>query len=612
MSVTWDMVAMVKVTHVNEATLRLFEARDEKEMLHQINTTFGPKAIEVFIDELCAIWDKQKVFRAEADFRTLDGKELKTILSFHIPETIEGFKSIPVSILDITERKRAEEERERLSHAIEQAAETFVVTDSKGTIQYVNSAFEKITGYSSEEAIGQNPRILKSDEHNDEFYREMWDTLTRGETWRGRLVNRKKDGTLYTEEATISPVLDSSGKAVNYVAVKRDITQEIALGDQLRQSKKMEAVGQLAGGIAHDFNNLLAIINGNIDIVQHKHNSGSPPEENLEHIKEATSRAKDLVQQILAFSRQEPHKLVPVNLTIAVDESLKLLRSTLPATVEIMNTIDRSRAIFIKADTIQLQQVVINLCANAVYAMDEKGLLKISLTESEFNAPQGTDQQAGRYAKLSVSDTGTGIDKDTIDRIFDPFFTTKGVGVGAGMGLSVVHGIVKQHDGFITVDSILGQGSTFNIYLPITEEGEEELSIEATEALPTGTGKILFVDDEECIADTCGELLEYQGYKVTSVTSSAEALEIFKASPDEFDLVFTDQTMPGMSGVELANELLKIRPEIPIILCSGYSAKVSEADAKGAGIREFCMKPMDMKQLARVARKVLDERGKSA
>ncbi|MCK4509881.1 MAG: response regulator, partial [Desulfuromonadales bacterium] len=293
-----------------------------------------------------------------------------------------------------------------------------------------------------------------------------------------------------------------------------------------------------------------------------------------------------------------------------VNDSLKLLRSTLPATIEIMNTLNQSGAVFIKADTIQLQQVVINLCANAVSAMDEKGLLRITLKKIELASedfPAGTGRPRGKYAKLSVIDTGSGMTKETMDKIFDPFFTTKAVGVGTGMGLSVVHGIVEQHGGFVTVDSILGQGTSFNIFFPIAKQDAAKLKTVKTESLPTGTERILFVDDEECIAETCGELLEYQGYKVTSVTSSTKALELFIANPEAFDLVFTDQTMPEISGADLATELLKIRPNIPIILCSGYSAKVSEVDAKRIGIRKFCHKPIDMKQLAIVARAVLDE-----
>ena len=375
----------------------------------------------------------------------------------------------------------------------------------------------------------------------------------------------------------------------------------------------MEAIGTMAGGIAHDFNNLLNIISGNIDMIQQKNQAESTSEENVEHIKNAAGRAKNLVAQILAFSRQEQHDLVPVDIAVAVDDSLNLLRSTLPATVEIMTTVDvDTGTLVINADTTQLQQVFINLCTNAVHAMNGKGLLKIDLKEVEFASREIfaiAGQHAGRYAELSISDTGCGMDETTINKMFDPFFTTKGVGEGTGMGLSVVHGIIEQHGGFITVDSTPGHGATFNLYLPVISEIAVELKTKAAGVLPTGTESVLFVDDEESIAYTFNELLEHLGYKVTSVTSSLEALDIFKANPHEFDLVFTDQTMPGTSGAELATELLKIRPDIPIILCSGYSSQVSEEDAKGIGIREFCMKPMDMKQLATVSRKVLDGSG---
>ncbi len=389
----------------------------------------------------------------------------------------------------------------------------------------------------------------------------------------------------------------------------RQKTAHEKLEAQLQQAHKMEAIGTMAGGIAHDFNNLLSIIIGNIDIVQHKQNSGTSAEENVAHIKNATHRAKKLVAQILAFGRQEKPDLVSIDLVKAVTESLKLLRSTTPVSIEIMSTF-ADEPIVVNADTTQLQQVILNLSSNAAHAMADKGLLTVAVRKMELTSadiPKAGNPEPGPFAKISVSDTGTGMDKQTLERIFDPFFTTKEVGIGTGMGLSVIHGIVERHGGFITVDSTVGAGSTFHIFLPVINQNVGIKQTDKEPPLPTGTERILFVDDEESIAYTCNELLEYQGYTVTSVTSGIEALDLFKANPDAFDLVITDQTMPVMTGAELATELLKIRPDIHIILCSGYSARVSEEDAKGIGIREFCMKPMDMKQLATVTRRALDE-----
>lgn len=482
----------------------------------------------------------------------------------------------------------------------------------------VNQAACEIHGYTREEFIGKNVKEIDRGDSDEDSVRELMSKIMAGELVLFETIHAKKDGTTFPIEVS-AKLLGSGEDPPLILAIERDITKrkqaesgKEKLEKQLRQAHKMEAVGTMAGGIAHDFNNLLSIISGNIDIIQYKQKTGSNAEKNIEHVINATYRAEDLIKQILTFSRQEKMELIPVNLSILLDESLKLLRSTIPATVKIVSNVG-SEAISINADSTQLQQIILNLCANAVHAMNEKGLLRIDLEEAQLTAqeiPLVTGLRAGKYAKFSISDTGTGMDKETVGKIFDPFFTTKGVGIGTGMGLSVVHGIITEHNGFITVDSTLGLGATFNIYFPTIRENEAEVKTDAVESLPTGTERILFVDDEECIAETCGELLEFQGYKVTSVTSSSRALSIFKSNPQEFDLVFTDQTMPEMSGAELARELLIIRPDIPVVLCSGYSARVSEADAKGIGVREFCMKPMDMKQLATVARRVLDESGK--
>ncbi len=528
-----------------------------------------------------------------------------------------------IELRDISQRKQAEMKL-RKSEAkqralIENIVDVIAIIDRDGINQYKSPNIERWFGWRPEEIVGVStwenihPDDIKS---TQEVFASMLSKADATVTAECRY--RCRDGSYKWIEFTGVNRLhdpDISGILLSYHDItdhKHAEEQRQKLENQLLQAQKMEAIGTMAGGIAHDFNNLLAIIGGNIDVIQYKHNAGNYSKESVEHIKKATTQAKNLVMQILAFSRQEEHKLVPVDLSMVVGEVLKLFRSTIPATVEIVTTIDVG-TIIIKANTTQLQQIFINLCANAVHAMDEKGLLRINLEELELTTqeiPQFTDHQTGRYAKLSISDTGSGMGPETIDRIFDPFFTTKGVGFGTGMGLSVVHGLVEQHGGFITVDSTPEHGTTFNIYFPTIREVGAKYKTGTTETLPTGTERILFVDDEKCIADTCSELLEYQGYKVTSVTSSIKALEIFKSGPDEFDLIFTDQTIPEMSGVDMAAELLKIRPDIPIILCSGYSAKVSEVDAKGIGIREFCMKPMDMKQLAIVARKVLDESGK--
>ncbi len=514
------------------------------------------------------------------------------------------------------------ESEERLSIAMEANGDGLWDWDVYGQHTYFDPNFYTMLGYAPNEFPASRENFLQR-VHSEDLaaVEQTFSRLLSGESPKFEVEFRllRKDGRIIwilSRGKIVS--CDANGNPLRVIGTHTDITERKSaeaenarLAAMVSQAHKMEAIGIMAGGIAHDFNNLLSIISGNLDMIRHKQDAGVASEENLDNLGAASKRATELVKQILVFSHQGKQELVPVDLSIAVDDTLKLLRSTAPATVEILRKIDCG-TIVINADTTQLQQVMINVCTNAVHAMDEKGLLRVGLEDVEVVAGEITviaNYQPGRYAKLTISDTGTGMNKETIDKVFDPFFTTKDVGQGTGMGLSVAHGIVEQHGGFITVDSILGKGTTFNIYFPTIKEVEAELKTEGIEPLPTGTERILFVDDEECIAYTCNELLECQGYKVTSVTSSIEALNIFRTSPQEFDLVFTDQTMPKMSGTELSVELLKIRPDIPIVLCSGYSAKSSEDNAKRVGICEYCMKPMDMKQLATVARKVLDGTG---
>ncbi|MCW8892796.1 MAG: ATP-binding protein [Deltaproteobacteria bacterium] len=330
--------------------------------------------------------------------------------------------------------------------------------------------------------------------------------------------------------------------------------------------------------------------------------------EKVEQIDKTVSRATDLVRQILSFSRQKSLNSEAIDLNLAVNENVKFLRSTIPTTVEILKTL-HDDPIIINVDNTQLQQVLLNLCNNAVHAMNSKGLLKISLGKLTLSAeqlPVSLNMVPGCYAKLSVSDSGVGMDNETLKKIFDPFFTTKEVGTGSGLGLSLVHGIVRAHGGFITVDSKPGQGSTFDLFFPVSQEKKDRSNEKQIATLRAGEERVLFVDDEETLANIGSEMLEHLGYKVTSVTSSVKALQLFRAEPQAFDLVFTDQTMPEMSGMELAAELVKIRPDIPIILCSGYSAIVSEENLKEKGIRKFIKKPLSMELLAFAAREALD------
>jgi len=403
---------------------------------------------------------------------------------------------------------------------------------------------------------------------------------------------------------------DHEGKPAGMLVVLRDTSDRKRLEVQLQQAQKMEAVGTLAGGIAHDFNNILGIIIGNTDIALYDMPEWNPARHNLDEIRKASFRARDLVKQILAFSRQSVQEKIPLKMSHIVNEALKMLRASLPTTIEIRQDIDPKSGTIL-GDPTQLHQVLMNLCTNASHAMQEEGgILGVSLVNRDIDRKEAAgyaELKPGPYIRLTVSDTGKGIDPGVIDRIFDPYFTTKGVGEGTGMGLAVIHGIVNKYGGAITVNSGVGKGTTFHLLFPRVEK-EVSQEIETPSPLPRGNESILFVDDEKAVVITMQGMLENLGYRVTARTSSIETLQAFRNNPDAFDLVITDQTMPNMTGKELAKKLLQLRPGIPIILCTGYSEQIDAEKAKEMGISAFVMKPIDMSKIADTIRKVLDEK----
>jgi PAS domain S-box-containing protein len=509
---------------------------------------------------------------------------------------------------DVTERKSAEAERNRLVEAIEQAGEVIAITSPQGEIQYVNPAFEKITGYSRAHAVGKNPSFLKSGVQETPFYTRLWNTILSGNRWTGQIVNIRKNGEPYTSECSISPVKNEKGDITNFVWIAKDITSQIELEKRIIQAQKMESIGNLAGGIAHDFNNILFPILGMAEMLMEDLDPGGLEHENAREIYTAGKRGSELVKQILAFSRQNENEMTPVRVQQIMKEVLKLIRSIIPSNIEIGQFLQQDCGL-VMADPTRIHQIAMNLLTNAYHAVEDAGgKIEVQVREIRPADHEMNDDSPirGDYVMLSVSDTGCGIDPRVIHRIFEPYFTTKAQGKGTGLGLSVVYGIVKEHKGDIKVDSELGKGTTFTVYLPLMEKSAVSIPAGNPEILMTGTERILLVDDELPILRLGKQMLERLGYHVVVQTGSTEALETFRADPGAFDMVITDMSMPLMTGTRLAGELQRIRSDIPIILCTGFSQKITEPTMNALGIRGLLMKPIVRSEMARMIRNVLD------
>jgi PAS domain S-box-containing protein len=517
---------------------------------------------------------------------------------------------------DITDRTRLEERLRQslayLENIFRVSPDAIFVADGAGYVVMANESTYDVYGYHPEEVIGEHVSIFApEDETAMQKSMDMLEELFETGIIRNYLSEQKrKDGSIVQIEASHVALQNPDGSIAGSVSAARDITDRKRSEEQLRQSQKMEAIGTLAGGIAHDFNNILAVIMGYTELSKDLAAGNSVLEKNLLQVLKSVERAKALVRQILAFSRKSKGEVKPLHMHVVIAEALKLLRASLPSTISMRSDIDDTDDVIV-ADATEMYQIVMNLCTNAAYAMKSTGgIIEVTLKPVDLDAGDAgyyTGIGPGPYVQLSVKDTGMGIPADIIGRIFEPFFTTKEVGKGTGMGLAMVHGIVKSCKGDIKVYSEPGKGAVFHIVLPRAQAEKLEGHIAEREA-PQGTESVLLVDDEVELLDVGEQILGSLGYHVTAIGSAVEALELFKKDPAAFDIIITDQTMPQLTGYELAQRLMETRKDIPVILCTGYSDLVTAESAIAGGIQAFVIKPLNRLAIAETIRKVLLKR----
>ncbi len=604
-----------RIIDINPVGLRLLGLSkfDEADIVHASNFYQNPKDRQKLIAEL----KKQGFVRNyELNLKKADGTKFTAMISAALlydeggtPIAIQGI------LRDITEQKAREKALRRLATVIEQAAQSIVITDLKGNIEYVNPAFEEMTGYAFEEVKGKNPRILQSGQHDREFYRNLWKTIASGKTWHGIFLNKKREGALYYERAVLFPIKDAKGQIINYAAVKQDITEEKQLESQLLQAQKMETIGQLAGGIAHDFNNLLNIIKGYSELALLRMAKDAPGYREISAIQSAGKRAETLVGQLMAFSRKQVYAPRVIDINEVITKLEGMLRRIISEDIQLQTLLSPNLP-FIKADPNQIEQILVNIAINARDAIkaqrapsDKKIMIKTRDVEfSEAYTSRHFDFHPGRYIQISVSDTGIGMDTETQRHIFEPFFTTKEEGKGTGLGLSTVYGIVKQNHGYIHVYSEPGRGTTFEIYWPVTEELTHPHIEErrTSKASPRGHESILFVEDEEELRNlTAGVLREY-GYRVTEASDGMEALKHLEDTQTSFDLIITDLVMPRMNGDELARKAEALRPGIKVFFTSGYTNNhIIHNGILKEGL-QFLHKPYSFAELFHKIRQILD------
>ena len=573
----------------------------------------GPKDRKLMEERLQKIMAKESVVFETVHFRK-DGSQFPVEVNAQMIE-LHGKPYIYAMERDITKRKKAEENITRLATVVEQSVEAIEITDLDGTIQYINPAMEELSGYERKELIGQSTRIHKSGKHNQEFYKNLWETILKGDKWQGVFINKRKNGSIYFEKSVIFPIKDASDNIINFAAVRRDITLERKLEQQVQQMQKMEAIGTLTGGIAHDFNNLLTVINGHAEIGLMRVDETDRVHTDLLSILNAGKRAERLTSQLLAFSRKQIHELKIIQMNDVILNLEKILLRLIPENISVSTDLGNEMP-YIKADPAQIEQILINLIVNARDALLERKDPSIkkqihiktkAMDIDDYMVKEQVGIPTGVYIVLSVSDTGVGIEEDIKDRIFEPFFTTKEVNKGTGLGLATVYGIVKQNNGFIFVDSEKGKGSTFSIYWPVTfEQPEPDFATKITTENLGGSESILFIEDDESVRSFACQALKNFGYTIYEAVNGINAVKLLDREKITVDFVITDLIMPEMDGRELGEEIRKRLPSVKILYVSGYAHDhMIEDGALQPGVN-FLQKPYSIKELLRMIRKMLN------
>jgi PAS domain S-box-containing protein len=576
-----------------------------------------PHKEDEFLDSVVKILAGERLVEIETVRKRKDGALIDVRLSTAMIPDSGGGSPIKIAIFtDIRDWKKDQTQLRQLSRAVEQSASSIVITDLEGTIEYVNPKFTELTGYSLEESIGKNPRILKSGATPPEEYGRLWEIIKSGGEWKGEFHNRKKNGELYWESALISPIKDSNGVATHFLALKEDITERKQMELRIREMETMKSLGTLAGGVAHDFNNILGIILGHVSLLEIRRNENSAFEQSIRSINSAVQRGAGLVRQILTFARKTEVHPESIDVNKAILDLSRMIQETFPRTIEIV--LDLGEGVpLVSMDNTQLHQALLNLCVNARDAMMEEragrapgGKLTIRtllVDGALLSSRQGADPSL-KYIEISVADQGTGMTDATVQRIFEPFFTTKELGRGTGLGLSLVYGVVKTHGGFVDVDSRLGEGTAFRLYLPVSGSaapGEERRPEGEAPAEGKGEG-VLIVEDEALLRDLLNSAFLDKGYQVFLAADGMEGIDAYREHMNEIAIVVTDFGLPKADGAALLRSLQSMNPSVKVVVASGFFEPHVRSELMKRGVRALVSKPYGLADVLAVVRKVID------